>query len=147
MQPNQSQSQSQIPEPIKEKSKSAPARSKTSIPDWYLDKMRLAFKSAGERLLGNHDITEEVFKRQVNLCCQDINLTFRSDAFTKIYQEEETVGNGSVAIVISPERSFQGVRGDLSQRVQRGMTSVIHQEDRALRKGMDRGIQLPLFRL
>ena len=89
VQPNQSQSQSQIPEPIKEKSKSAPARKTNSIPDWYLDKMRKAFKSAGERLLGNHDITEAVFKRQVNLCCQDMNFMFRDDAFTKIYHEEK----------------------------------------------------------
>ena len=74
-----------------DKSKSLHTRTHkgTSIPDWYLDKMRKAFQVAGERLLGNPDITEAVFKRQVNLCCQDMNLQFRSDAFTKIYHEEK----------------------------------------------------------
>ena len=89
VQPNQSQSQSQIPEPIKEKSKSAARARKNSIPDWYLNKMRKAFKSAWERLAGTHDITEAVLNRQVQICCREINLEFRGDAFRAIYDEEE----------------------------------------------------------
>ena len=90
VQPNQSQSQSQIPEPIKEKSKSAaPARKKNSIPDWYLNKMRKAFKAAFERLAGTHDITEAVLNRQVQVCCREINLEFRGDAFREIYTEDK----------------------------------------------------------
>ena len=92
VQPIQSQSQSQSPETKtkEDKSKSAHERplKTNTIPDWYLNKMRNAFRLAGERLVGHHDITEEVIKRQVLICCREINLTFRSDAFRKIYTEK-----------------------------------------------------------
>ena len=53
-----------------ETEKSAPARKTNSIPDWYLNKMRNAFRLAGERLAGHHDITEEVLRHQVQICCR-----------------------------------------------------------------------------
>lgn len=81
---------SQEKEKDKEKEKDSKTRARGAptnkkVPTWYLQKMKKAFRAAGERLTGTRKITEEIMRRQVEVCCQEINLEFREDAFLRIY--------------------------------------------------------------
>ena len=71
---------------VEETSKRGEKR-KAKAPDWYIRKMKKAFRAAEQRLVGNNKITEKMMQRQVEICCQEIGLEFRNDVFLRIYHD------------------------------------------------------------
>ena len=71
----------------KKKKKKKKDFDKSPVPDWAVKKMLRAVKMAGERLVGGRP-TEEDFKRQVIVCCTEINFEFTEAAFEAAMAKE-----------------------------------------------------------
>lgn len=52
-------------------------------PDWLIRKMKKAIEAASRRLTGAHDVTDEAWIHQVQVCCDELDITFTQELYGK----------------------------------------------------------------